>query len=154
MAEYLDATEPIWPSRMRSVLRVAAALIYLQHGTQKMFGYPGGGVAPEHEYVLFSLSGIAGVIETFGGLLLLVGLFTRPVAFILSGEMAVAYFLRHAPRGFFPIVNRGELAALLSWVFLYFCIAGAGAWSLDAWRAKRGARSRARESLGQVIGES
>ena len=81
-----------------------------------------------------SLSGVAGVLELFGGLLLLLGLFTRPVAFVLSGLMAFAYFIAHAPQGFWPLLNRGELAALYSFVFLYLAAAGGGPWSLDQWR--------------------
>ena len=116
-----------------SVRRIVAAFIYGLHGCQKMFGAFGGhlgkGIKPE----LFSLTGIAGVIEVVGGGLLLLGLFTRPVAFLLSGEMAVAYFMRHAPRGFFPIQNGGEVSAILCFVFLYFTTAGGGSWSLDRW---------------------
>jgi putative oxidoreductase len=106
----------------------------MEHGSQKLFGVPppaqGGTVPP-----LLSLSGVAGILEFFGGLLLLLGLFTRPVAFVLSGQMAVAYFMVHAPQGFWPILNRGELAALYSFVFLYLAAAGGGLWSVDhLWR--------------------
>ena len=123
---------------MLSVLRIVAALLFMQHGTQKLFGFPPSSTpVPTAPLELLSQTGIAGILEVFGGLLLLVGLLTRPVAFLLSGEMAVAYFKSHAPRGFFPIVNRGELAALFCFLFLYFVFAGAGRWSLDALLARR-----------------
>jgi len=86
---------------------------------------------------LGSLMGVAGIIETFGGILLFVGLFTRPVAFLVSGELAVAYFMMHAPKGFWPILNNCELAAIFSFVFLYISAAGAGAWSVDALWSRR-----------------
>jgi putative oxidoreductase len=105
----------------------------MQHGAQKLFGFlatePGAAVP------LLSLRGVGGVLEFFGGLLILLGLFTRPMAFILAGEMAVAYFMAHAPQGFWPIQNQGEKAVLYCFVFLYLCAAGGGAWSLDhLWR--------------------
>ena len=137
----LDPAPAGWTDSLRSVLRIVAALLFMQHGSQKLFGFPpSGGPVPAPPLELLSLTGIAGVLEFFGGLLLLVGLFTRPVAFILAGEMAVAYFKSHAPRGFFPIMNRGELAALLCFLFLYFAAAGAGSWSVDALLRRRGAR--------------
>lgn len=114
-------------------LRFVTGLLFMQHGGQKLFGYPSAreGAAP----ALLSLIGVAGGLEFFGGLLILLGLFTRPVAFILSGQMAVAYFMAHAPQGFWPVVNRGELAAIYSFVFLYLAVAGGGDWSLDhLWR--------------------
>ena len=117
---------------MLSLLRVVAALMLLQHGLQKVFGFPVVAGMPQTPYVLGSLNGVAGILELGGGTALALGLFTRPIAFLLSGEMAVAYFLRHAPRDFWPIVNRGELAALLCFVFLYLVFAGGGQWSLDA----------------------
>jgi putative oxidoreductase len=105
----------------------------MQHGSQKLFHYPpSGGPAPVVPLTLFSQTGVAGVLEFFGGFLLLIGLFTRPVAFIVCGEMAVAYFTVHARRGFLPIVNRGELAVVLCFVFLYLAFAGGGLWSVDA----------------------
>jgi putative oxidoreductase len=108
------------------------ALLFLQHGLMKLFGFPASDFQPP----LFSLFGLAGVLEVVGGLLLLVGLFTRPVAFILSGEMAVAYFMAHAPQGFFPIKNGGEVAILFCFVFLYLVFSGPGAWSIDAARRR------------------
>jgi putative oxidoreductase len=103
----------------------------MQHGGQKIFGFP----APQrHEFDLFSLFGAAGVLELFGGFLILVGLFTRPVAFVLSGLMAFAYFIAHAPKDFWPILNGGELAVMYCFVFLYLFVAGGGEWSIDALR--------------------
>jgi putative oxidoreductase len=119
-----------WAPRLLSVLRIMAGLLFLQHGTAKFLGIP----YIERMYNLppFSQSWIAGVIELIGGVLLVLGLFTRPVAFLSSGLMAVAYFIAHAPRGFYPILNAGELAALYCFVFLYISAAGAGPWSIDA----------------------
>jgi len=123
-----------WSPRVLSVLRIVTALLFMTHGTSKILGFP---FNPRYENLpLLSLTGIAGLLELVGGLLLAVGLFTRPVAFILSGEMAVAYFMAHAPRAFFPLVNQGELAVLYCFVFLYLWIAGAGPWSLDALRRR------------------
>ena len=127
-----DPARERWTSLVLSVLRVIAALILMQHGGQKLFHYPPSGApGPVVPLVLISQTGLAGVLEFFGGMLLLLGLFTRPVAFILSGEMAVAYFQVHAPRAFLPIVNRGELAVILCFVFLYLAFAGGGSWSVD-----------------------
>lgn len=119
-----------WRSRLLSILRIVAGFLMMVHGMQKLFNYPPGppGYFPAE---LFSRTGIAGMLEFGGGLLLLLGLFTRPVAFILSGLMAFAYFIGHAGRGFWPILNGGELAALYCFVFLYFAVAGGGQWSLD-----------------------
>jgi putative oxidoreductase len=121
-----------WSPRMLSVLRIMTGLLFLEHGTQKLLDFPPRtNPAP----VLYSLIGVQGIIELVGGILILIGLFTRPVAFILAGDMAVAYFLRHAPRGFFPLVNGGQLAILFCFVFLYLFVAGGGAWSVDWLRA-------------------
>lgn len=117
-----------WQPRLLGLLRIATALLLLQHGTAKLFGLPH--VAMFDNMQLLSLLGIAGVLELVGGILLLLGLYTRPVAFILSGEMASAYFIAHAHKNFFPILNQGELAALYCFVLLYFAVAGGGAWSL------------------------
>lgn len=120
-----------WSPRILGILRIVTAFLFMQHGGQKVLGFP----APQRsEFDLFSLSGVAGVLELFGGLLVLIGLFTRPVAFVLSGLMAFAYFLAHAPQGFWPILNRGELAAMYCFVFLYLFVAGGGDWSLDKLR--------------------
>jgi putative oxidoreductase len=118
-----------WTPRLLSILRIVAAFLFMQHGAQKLFGVPSD--QPANTVELMSLIGLAGVLEFFGGLLLLVGLFTRPIAFILSGQMAAAYFMQHAPEGFWPVLNKGELAALYCFVFLYFAVAGGGVWSAD-----------------------
>jgi len=110
-----------------AILRIMTALLFLSHGTAKLLGFPDIGMNPP----LFSLAGLAGVLEIVGGVLLVLGLFTRPVAFILAGEMAVAYFMAHAPQNFFPVVNQGESAVLFCFIFLYLVTAGPGAWSLD-----------------------
>jgi putative oxidoreductase len=125
-----------WAPCLLSVLRIVAALSFATHGTQKLFAVPAAG--PQEPVSFASLAGLAGVLETFGGLLLLVGLFTRPVAFVLSGEMAVAYILSHAPRGIWPILNRGEVATLFCFIWLYVAAAGSGPWSLDALRRRAG----------------
>jgi putative oxidoreductase len=113
----------------QGLLRIAAALLFLQHGTAKLFGVPH--VAMFDGLQLISLLGAAGIIEFAGGVLVLLGLFTRPAAFILSGQMAVAYFLFHAGQEFWPILNKGELAALYCFVFLFFSVAGPGKFALD-----------------------
>jgi putative oxidoreductase len=123
---------PSWSPRLLSLLRIVAAFLFMAHGTQKLFGWPAS--EPQKSVELMSLHGLAGALETFGGLLLLLGLFTRPIAFVLAGEMAVAYFMAHAPRGFWPILNRGELPVLFCFLFLYLASTGGGPWSLDAAR--------------------
>jgi putative oxidoreductase len=110
-----------------SILRIMTALLFLAHGTSKLLGWPDTGFMPP----LVSLAGLAGVLELVGGILLVIGYLTRPVAFILAGEMAVAYFMAHAPQSFFPILNGGEAAILFCFVFIYLVFAGAGDWSLD-----------------------
>jgi putative oxidoreductase len=114
-----------------ALLRVVTGLLFMQHGAQKLFGWLKAPDAPAGTPELFSMIGFAGVLEFFGGLLIVLGLFTRPVAFLLSGLMAAAYFMAHAPNGFFPVLNQGELAALYSFVFLYFSARGGGRYSLD-----------------------
>lgn len=126
-----------WAPYLLGTLRIMAAFLFMQFGTAKLLAFPGalmpnGGTAP-----LGSLPGIAGVLEMAGGALLLLGLFTRPVAFLLAGEMAVAYFIGHAPHGFWPVLNQGHPAVLFSFVWLYISAAGAGPWSLDALRGRR-----------------
>ena len=121
-----------WEPYFLSILRIVVAFLFVQFGTAKWFAFPGpimpnGGTAPAG-----SLPFAAAVIETIGGSLLLVGWFTRPVAFLVSGEMAVAYFLGHAPHGFWTVLNQGTPAVLNCFVFLYLSSAGAGPWSLDA----------------------
>jgi putative oxidoreductase len=123
----MDFLKP-YTSQLLSVLRVMSALLLLQHGTGKYLSIP---VGPMNNASPVTMSGTAGILELIGGVLLIIGLFTRPVAFILSGMCAVAYFYAHYPRGFFPILNGGELAALYAFVFLYLAAAGGGAWSAD-----------------------
>lgn len=115
-----------------SLLRIMAAALFMLHGTQKLFAWPL--VNPRPAVDLMSQMGVAGVLEAFGGLLLLLGLFTKPVAFVLAGEMAVAYFQAHAPQNFWPILNGGELSVLYCFVWLYFAAAGPGPISVDAMR--------------------
>ncbi|MRI56233.1 DoxX family protein [Methylobacterium sp. DB1607] len=122
-----------WAPRMLSVLRIVSALIFMAHGTQKILGFPPSAMNPP----LLSMSGIAGLLELVGGALLLTGLFSRPVAFILSGEMAFAYFIAHAPKSFFPALNGGDAAILYCFVFLYIAFTGPGPWSIDAQRGRR-----------------
>jgi putative oxidoreductase len=122
-----------WSPQMLSILRIMAALLFLQHGLSKYFGFP---AAPPANFTVFSLIGLAGAIEIVGSLLLLVGLYARPAAFIMSGEMAVAYFMIRPPRGFFPYVNGGNLEVIYCFVFLYLFFAGPGPWSLDATRRR------------------
>jgi putative oxidoreductase len=122
-----------YADQMLSVLRIMSSLLFLQHGTSKYLSFPltkASGASP------MTMSGAAGLIELVGGTLLVLGLFTRPVAFIMSGTMAVAYFYAHHPRGFFPILNMGELAVLNCFVFLYIAVAGGGAWNIDRLRSR------------------
>lgn len=130
--------ETTWAPRVLSVLRIVSALIFMAHGTQKLLGFP----ATESSPTFLSLGWIAGVLELFGGALLAIGLFTRPVAFVLSGLMAFAYFIAHAPQSFFPVQNGGDAAILYCFVFLYFVFAGPGPWSVDAMRGRTGAYAR------------
>ena len=124
-----------WTLQLLSVLRVMSGLLLLQHGTTKYLNFPEG---PMNNATPLSMGGFAGVLELVCGALLVIGLFTRPVAFVLSGLMAVAYFYAHAPQGFFPILNGGELAALYCFVFLFLAAAGGGAWSVDSLRGETG----------------
>ena len=125
MSNFLDRYQP----NMIAVLRIVTALIFMEHGTQKLFGFP----APSERGLpeLFSLSWFGGIMELAGGLLIAFGLFTRPVAFLLAGEMAVAYWGFHAPRNFFPVLNGGDAAILYCFVFLLLVFTGPGAWSID-----------------------
>lgn len=126
-----------WTPHVLGLLRIITGFLFLQHGSSKLLGMPYNEMFDGLQ--LMSLMGVAGILELVGGTLILLGLFTRPVAFILSGQMAVAYFMAHAPAGFLPIQNRGELAALFSFVFLYFAFAGAGKFSLDSIYCKKSA---------------
>lgn len=125
-----------WAPRLSSVLRTVAALLFMAHGTQKLFGFPA--LSASGQPALLSLLGLAGVLELVGGGLLVVSLFTWPVAFMLSGMMAVAYWLAHALRSASPLLNGGDAAVLYCFVFLYFAAAGGGAWSLDQRRGGTG----------------
>jgi putative oxidoreductase len=129
----LEQTATHHSHTVRSIVRIVVALLFLEHGLSRMFGWP----SPIAHPPAFTLYWFAGMIELCGSVLVLVGLFTRPVAFIMSGEMAFAYFLSHFPRGFFPILNGGDGAILYCFIFLYIAFAGAGPWSLDAvWRKR------------------
>jgi putative oxidoreductase len=127
-----------WEPRALSLLRFVTGLAFLDHGTAKLFGFP---TMPMFAHLhLASLIGVQGIIEVIGGALICVGLFTRPVAFILCGDMAVAYFMSHSPKSFFPAVNNGDAAILYCFIFLYLFVAGPGVWSLDRRRARQPAR--------------
>ena len=124
-----------WSEEILSLQRIVASFLFSQHGTQKIFGFP---IKAREPFDLFTLSsGPAGLLEAILGLLLLVGLFTRSIAFVASGFMAVAYFMAHAPRGFWTVVNGGDAAVLYCFMFLYFAAVGGGKWSIDAWLAAR-----------------
>ena len=131
----LDSIRTAFAPHILSALRIMTGLLFLQHGTAKYLKLP---YVPMFDKLqMFSPSGIAGIFELVGGALIVVGLFTRPVAFVLSGLMAFAYFMAHAPRGFYPILNQGELAILYCFVFLYLACAGGGPWSADGIVRKR-----------------
>ena len=117
-----------YTAQLLSVLRIMSGLLLLQHGTTKYLSIPPG---PMNNASPMTMGGAAGIFELVGGVMLVLGFFTRPVAFVLSGVMAIAYFYAHAPRGFYPILNGGELAAFYCFVFLYLAAAGGGAWSVD-----------------------
>lgn len=119
-----------WSPQVRSLLRIVAALLFMQHGTAKLLHVPYQEMFAHIQ--LMSLMGVQGVIELVGGGLLAIGLFSRPVAFILSGDMAFAFFMAHFPQGWVPILNGGDLAVLFCFTFLYLSAAGPGPWSLDA----------------------
>ena len=126
----------MWRPRALAVLRIITAYLFMAHGTAKLFGMPYQKMFDGLQ--LMSLTGVAGILEVFGGALILIGLFTRPVAFVLCGFMAVAYFMAHGSQGnvLLPLLNGGELAVLYCFVFLYFVFSGAGAWSVDALRRR------------------
>lgn len=139
-----DTFAATWGPRMLAVLRIVTALIFLEHGTQKILGFPPptGPMPP-----VFSLLWFGGMLEMIGGLLLLVGFLTRPVAFVLAGEMAVAYWMVHAPQNFYPALNGGDAAILYCFVFLYLAVVGPGAWSIDTARRRSGAAPAANDRL-------
>jgi putative oxidoreductase len=128
-----------WQSSLLSIMRIMIGLLFMEHGLAKVLDFPH---RPNHvPFVLTSLNpGLQGSLELVGGFLIVIGLFTRPVAFILAGDMAVAYFMSHAPKGFFPLLNGGELAIVYCFVFLYFWLAGPGEWALDRLRAPAAGR--------------
>lgn len=132
-----------WSSRVLAIMRVVAGLVFISAGTMKLFGYPPS-PTPMPPFGLLSQLGIGAILETFGGLAIVLGLFTRPVAFVLAGEMAVAYFQFHAPLSFFPTVNNGIPAVLYCFLYLYLAFEGAGAWSLDYIIARRAPRAAVR----------
>ena len=136
-----DTLASTWAPRALSLLRIVAAYLFLLHGSAKLLHMPH--VAMFDDLQLFSLLGLAGVLELLGGALLVLGLFTRPVAFLLSGEMAFAYFMMHASRDtvLLPLVNHGEAAVLYCFIFLYLAAAGGGPWGLDALRSSKAAAS-------------
>ena len=131
--ETAATTTATWAPRLLSVFRIVVGLLFMAHGLVKLFGFPAG--AEPGQVPLATIYGAAALLETFGGGAIVLGLFTRPVAFVLSGMMAVAYFMAHAPQGFYPVLNGGELAIIYSFAFLYFSAAGPGPWSIDAKRA-------------------
>ena len=126
-----------WSPRVLSILRIVAALIFLEHGTSKLLGFPAAGEGMPVDPALFTLPWWSGFIELVTGALLAIGLFTRAAAFIASGEMAVAYWMAHAPQSPFPLQNQGDAAILYCFVFLYLVFAGGGPWSVDALMRKR-----------------
>jgi putative oxidoreductase len=128
MDKSLDEFCAKWQSDLLSLLRIMTGLLFLEHGTSKFLGFPHVERVPE----ALSMPGVGGMLELVGGALIVLGLFTRPVAFLLSGEMAVAYFYAHAPRAPFPVLNGGDAAILFCFVFLYLLFAGPGPWSIDA----------------------
>ena len=125
---------PSWSPRMLSVLRIMTGLLFLEHGTQKLLHFP---LPADPGRPLTTLLLVQGIIELVGGVLIAIGFLTRPVAFILAGDMAVAYFMSHAPQSFFPVINRGDSAILYCFVFLYLFVAGGGVWSVDELRSRR-----------------
>ena len=128
----IDPMGSAWAPRVLSILRIVVGFLYIWHGTSKIFGFPSAGGAPFVPLEWMTLKGVSAFLELVGGVLLLIGLFSRPVAFILSGHMAFAYFMAHAPQSVWPIINRGELAIVFCFVFLYIAAAGPGPWSIDA----------------------
>ena len=133
----LNALSVTWAPRLLSILRIVTALLFIEHGTQKMFDFPPRAEGAPPFDIMTLAPGLAGLLEVVGGLLVLLGLFTRPVAFVLSGQMAFAYWMAHAPRSPFPVLNGGDAAILFCFIFLYLAFAGGGPWSLDATRRRR-----------------
>jgi putative oxidoreductase len=136
---------PNWTGALHALLRIMTGLLFLEHGTTKLFKFPLTD-AFKDGVELFSFMGLTGALEVVGGILIVIGLFTRITAFVLAGMMAVAYFMAHAPKSFFPVVNMGDLAIMFCFVFLYFVAAGAGPYSIDA------ELERARMPPGKITG--
>ena len=133
----IDNLGTSWAPRLLSVLRIVTAFLYMMHGTQKIWAFPGASAnRPWTPVDWASLTGASAILELVGGALLLIGLFSRPLAFLLSGHMAFAYFIGHAPRNLWPILNGGELAIMMCFTFLYLSAAGPGPWSVDAARRR------------------
>jgi putative oxidoreductase len=130
----MDNLSTVWTPRILSLLRIVAGVCFFEHGTSKLFGMPHNAMWDSLQ--LFSLMGLAGTLEVVGGFLVAIGLFTRVAAFILSGEMAFAYFMAHAPKSPFPVMNGGDAAILYSFLFLYIAFAGGGEWAVDALRKR------------------
>lgn len=133
---FFEPSPHAWAGHVRSLVRIVTGLVFMSFGTMKLFNMPASGI-PGFPVPLGSQIGVAAALEVFGGLLIVLGLFTRPVAFILSGEMAVAYFQAHAPKSFWPSINQGTPAIMFCFWFLYLVFAGAGPWSLDALIARK-----------------
>lgn len=131
----LSDNAAVWQPRVLSLLRIMAGLLFMEHGMSKLFNFPPGTLHPT--WATNPLVFVASILETFGGALVVLGLLTRPVAFLLSGEMAIAYFKVHAPASFFPLQNKGGEAVLFCFVFFYLFVAGGGAWGLDRLRSGR-----------------
>lgn len=129
----IRSLESTWAPRVLSLLRIVTALLFIEHGTQKLLGFPASDFSP----AVLTLPWIAGLLEMVGGAAVLVGFWTRPVSFLLSGLMAVAYFTAHAPQSFFPALNGGDAAILFCFIFFYLVFAGPGPWSLDAAARRR-----------------
>jgi putative oxidoreductase len=134
MSDLSDNTA-VWQPRVLSILRIVAGLLFMEHGMSKLFNFPPGSIHPT--WATAPLIYVASILETFGGALLVLGLLTRPVAFLLAGEMAIAYFKVHFPKSFFPLQNMGGEAVLYCFIFLYLFAAGGGAWGLDRLRGGR-----------------
>lgn len=126
----MNPTLALWAPRVLSILRIVAAILFIEHGTQKLFDFPAR-ANPGGEPEMFTLIWFAAVLEVVGGAMLLIGFLTRPVAFLLSGEMAFAYWMAHAPKAAYPALNGGDAAILFCFLFLYFVFAGPGPWSVD-----------------------
>jgi putative oxidoreductase len=147
MAE-LGSYYSAWAPRLLSVLRIVTAFLFAVHGAQKLFNAP---PSPTGSVQIASLMGVAGILEFFGGLFLLVGLLTRPIAFLLSGMMAVAYFMAHASGGFLPLANKGEPAVLFCFIFLYLAAAGPGPWSVDNLLRRRSNEAESPEQIANPV---